>query len=114
MPTTTIDNIINHIVLVLDASTSMTHLSDELIKVADNQISYLAQRSKELDQETRITVYSFASSGLNYRTPKIGFLDTADAFLDSFTDVHRLADASFETGDLPQDRGPLAVVPAAP
>lgn len=54
-------NIINHIVLVLDASSSMQRKSSELIKVADNQIAYLAQRSKELDQETRITVYSFGS-----------------------------------------------------
>lgn len=52
-------NIINHIVLVLDASDSMTHLSKDVIKVGDNQIEYLARRSKELDQETRVTVYSF-------------------------------------------------------
>lgn len=52
-------NYINHIALVLDASASMTHLTRELIKVADSQIAYLAQRSKELDQETRITVYTF-------------------------------------------------------
>lgn len=54
-----IENIINHIVLVLDASASMTYIKNDLIKVADNQIAYLAQRSKELDQETRITVYTF-------------------------------------------------------
>lgn len=52
-------NIINHIVLVLDASASMTKVKNELIKVADNQVEYLAKRSKELDQETRITVYTF-------------------------------------------------------
>ncbi len=52
-------NIINHIVLVLDASDSMRNVKDELIKVADNQIAYLATRSKELDQETRVTVYTF-------------------------------------------------------
>jgi L-ascorbate metabolism protein UlaG (beta-lactamase superfamily) len=51
---------------------------------------------------------------MHYRTPKIGFLETADAFLERFTDVDRLAEASFETADLPQDKGPLAVVPAAP
>lgn len=55
-----IPNIINHIVLVLDASYSMQSVSRDLIKVADNQIKYLAQRSKELDQETRITVYTFS------------------------------------------------------
>lgn len=53
------ENYINHIALVLDASASMSHLTRELIKVADAQIAYLAQRSKELDQETRITVYTF-------------------------------------------------------
>lgn len=53
---------INHIVLVLDASASMSHLTDQVVKVADNQVvGYLAQRSKELDQETRITVYTFNS-----------------------------------------------------
>lgn len=55
------ENYINHIVLVLDASASMTPNAQELIKVADNQIAYLAQRSKELDQETRVTVYSFSN-----------------------------------------------------
>lgn len=59
-----VENIINHIVLVLDASDSMRNVKDGLIKVADNQIAYLATRSKELDQETRITVYTF--EGGNY------------------------------------------------
>jgi hypothetical protein len=54
-----IDNIINHIVLVLDASASMSHIAQELVDVADNQVKYLAMRSQELDQETRITVYIF-------------------------------------------------------
>lgn len=52
-------NYINHIALVIDSSASMSALSPEVIKVADNQIEYLAKRSKELDQETRITVYTF-------------------------------------------------------
>lgn len=56
------ENYINHIALVLDASGSMASNASELIKVADNQIEYLARRSKELDQETRITVYSFSDS----------------------------------------------------
>lgn len=52
-------NYINHIALVIDASYSMRGLSAQVVKVADQQIQYLAQRSKELDQETRITVYVF-------------------------------------------------------
>lgn len=59
-------NIINHIVLVLDASYSMEHLSRDVVKVADNQIQYLARRSKELDQETRITVYTFNTTGYTH------------------------------------------------
>jgi hypothetical protein len=55
-------NYINHIALVLDESSSMWSHRDEVIKVADAQIAYLAQRSKEMDQETRITVYTFANS----------------------------------------------------
>lgn len=62
MKDTQISNIINHIVLVLDASLSMTPFSKELVKVADKQVEYLARRSKELDQETRITVYTFATA----------------------------------------------------
>ncbi len=54
------NNYINHIALVLDASSSMSGLSTSLIKVADEQIAHLARRSKELDQETRVTVYTFA------------------------------------------------------
>lgn len=55
-------NYINHIVLLLDASDSIRSRGfvKDLVKVADNQIAYLAQRSKELDQETRVTVYTFA------------------------------------------------------
>lgn len=53
------ENYINHVVLVLDASLSMSHHRNELIKVADGQVQYLARRSKELDQETRVSVYAF-------------------------------------------------------
>ena len=52
--------LINHVALVLDASTSMSHLRNKVVQVADEQIAYLARRSKELDQETRVTVYVFA------------------------------------------------------
>ncbi|MFF9342601.1 MULTISPECIES: vWA domain-containing protein [unclassified Streptomyces] len=54
-------NYINHVALVLDASSSMSHLRDKVVEVADQQIAYLARRSRELDQETRVTVYVFAN-----------------------------------------------------
>ncbi|MFE4617118.1 vWA domain-containing protein [Streptomyces sp. NPDC056747] len=55
-------NYINHVALVLDASSSMSHLSGKVVEVADQQIAYLARRSRELDQETRVTVYVFADN----------------------------------------------------
>lgn len=55
-------NIINHIGLALDASSSMLKHARNLVQVADNQIEYLALRSKELDQETRISVWTFADA----------------------------------------------------
>ena len=51
---------------------------------------------------------------MHYRTPRIGFLETADAFLELYPDVHRLEAPAFETGELPGAEGPLVVVPAAP
>lgn len=54
-------NYINHIVLVLDASWSMDSHTRNLVKVADGQIEYLAKRSEELNQETRVSIYDFAS-----------------------------------------------------
>lgn len=54
-------NQIDHIALVLDASSSM--LEDDkhigLIKIVDSQIEELARRSKELDREVRVSVYVF-------------------------------------------------------
>ncbi|MEU7136611.1 vWA domain-containing protein [Streptomyces sp. NPDC046261] len=54
-------NYINHVALVLDASSSMSRLSNKVVEVADQQIAYLARRSQELDQETRVTVYVFSN-----------------------------------------------------
>jgi L-ascorbate metabolism protein UlaG (beta-lactamase superfamily) len=51
---------------------------------------------------------------MHYRTPRIGFLETADAFLDAAANVERPVGASFETSELPQADGPLVVAPAAP
>jgi L-ascorbate metabolism protein UlaG (beta-lactamase superfamily) len=51
---------------------------------------------------------------MHYRTPRIGFLDSAEEFLAAFASVERLDSPSFETGDLRRGDGPLAVVPAAP
>jgi len=62
MKTSQPQNYINHVTLVLDASSSMKKHASKLVEVVDAQIAYLAQRSKELDQETRVTVYTFSYS----------------------------------------------------
>lgn len=54
------DQFINHIALVLDASDSMRHLTQETVRVADQQIKDMADLSTRLDQETRATVYTFS------------------------------------------------------
>jgi L-ascorbate metabolism protein UlaG (beta-lactamase superfamily) len=51
---------------------------------------------------------------MHYRTPRIGFLETADAFLELFADVERLSEPSFDTDRLPATDGPLVVVPTTP
>jgi|SRR5579875_16386 len=52
---------------------------------------------------------------MHYRTPRIGFLESADAFLARYEHVHRLDGSAFETVELPSAEGsPLVVVPAAP
>jgi L-ascorbate metabolism protein UlaG (beta-lactamase superfamily) len=51
---------------------------------------------------------------MHYRTPSIGFLEPADAFLETFAEVHRADGPSVETGELPVGEEPVAVVPAAP
>lgn len=51
---------------------------------------------------------------MHYRTPRIGFLETADAFLEAAARVERLPRSAFDTAELPDGEGPLVVVPAAP
>jgi L-ascorbate metabolism protein UlaG (beta-lactamase superfamily) len=51
---------------------------------------------------------------MHYRTPRIGFLESADAFLELMPHVEHLPTAAFDTGKLPVEDAPVAVVPAAP
>lgn len=52
-------NFINHIALVLDGSGSMQGHAQSLVKVTDGLIADWAQQSQNLDQETRVTIYTF-------------------------------------------------------
>ncbi len=51
---------------------------------------------------------------MHYRTPRIGFLETADEFLGSYENVLRLDSPVFDTAELGDGAGPVVVVPAAP
>jgi len=50
---------------------------------------------------------------MHYRTPKIGFLEPVDPFLERMPQVMRVDDPSFDTASLDGDR-PLVIVPAVP
>jgi hypothetical protein len=79
----TVKNYINHILFVIDASGSMTHLSDSVVRVFDNQIKHLAKRSVELNQETRVTVILF-SDGI-----RCAIFDTDVLRLPSLKSIYR-------------------------
>jgi len=57
-----VGHLINHIALVLDASSSMGGLTQTVIKVTDGLIKRLASLSVG-NQETRVSIYTFAGSG---------------------------------------------------
>jgi L-ascorbate metabolism protein UlaG (beta-lactamase superfamily) len=51
---------------------------------------------------------------MHYRTPRIGFLETAEEFLAGAPNVVHRDEPAFDTAELPVADGPLIVVPAAP
>jgi len=51
---------------------------------------------------------------MHYRTPRINFLETEEEFAGLMRRVEGLEKPSFDTADLPDGKGPLTVVPAAP
>jgi L-ascorbate metabolism protein UlaG (beta-lactamase superfamily) len=51
---------------------------------------------------------------MHYKTAKINFLDTEEAFVEAMPNAERLSSPSFDTADLGTDSEPLVVVPAAP
>jgi L-ascorbate metabolism protein UlaG (beta-lactamase superfamily) len=51
---------------------------------------------------------------MHYRTSRIGFLETEEAFLELSGNVEHVGEPVFDTAALPVQDGPLVVVPAAP
>ena len=51
---------------------------------------------------------------MHYRTHRTGFLETEEEFAERMPKVERLPESSFDTAELPDADGLLAVIPAAP
>jgi len=51
---------------------------------------------------------------MHYRTPRISFLETEEAFVALFEHVARTPEATFDTTSLPAAQAPMVVVPAVP
>lgn len=54
-----VQNLINHIAIVLDGSLSMRKHAHKVVDVFDSEISRLKNRSVQMNQETRLSVYFF-------------------------------------------------------
>lgn len=54
---------INHVVIVMDESSSMGFVAPKVIEAVDAEIRNMAEQSRKLDQETRVTIYAFSSHG---------------------------------------------------
>lgn len=52
-------NLTTHVSLVLDRSYSMTDLKEKTVEIADKLVAFLAEQSKEMGQEWRVSVYTF-------------------------------------------------------
>jgi hypothetical protein len=53
---------INHVAFVIDESGSMQHLTNEVVKVFDAQVRWLAELSTSMDQETRVSLYTLTGN----------------------------------------------------
>jgi L-ascorbate metabolism protein UlaG (beta-lactamase superfamily) len=51
---------------------------------------------------------------MHYRTERVNFLAPVEPFVERIERAERLGSSRFDTTALPEERGPLAVVPAAP
>jgi len=50
----------NHVAIVIDKSTSMSRLMNQVVEIFNNKIDYLRDSSIRHDQETRVSVYTFS------------------------------------------------------
>lgn len=54
-----VNNYINHVLFVIDKSGSMSHLTQDVIRVFDSQIEHLAKRSRDSTRKPELRfIYS--------------------------------------------------------
>jgi len=70
-----LQNLINHIALVVDGSGSMAALKDKVVEVFDAELKILQTRSVELNQETRISIYILGTNTLSGITCLVSDMD---------------------------------------
>lgn len=56
-----LQHLINHVTLIVDKSTSMDGLRDKVVEVFDRALTELKQRSVDVNQETRVSIYLFSA-----------------------------------------------------
>lgn len=97
--------LLNHFAVVIDASYSMSDHAEAVVRVTDGEVEHLANRSRELGQDARISMYTFADDVRNevfdrdvLRAPSVAGLyrvrgNTAliDATLKAITDLEQTA-----------------------
>ena len=54
----------NHVFFVIDESGSMSGKTSAVVKVFDNQVKWLAKLSTDMDQETRVSVWTISGHGV--------------------------------------------------
>jgi hypothetical protein len=69
-------NLVNHIIFVLDESGSMYTLSNKVIELFNKQVEHLCNISKQNNQETRVTVFSFNTDRRRVPSVKCIIYDT--------------------------------------
>lgn len=106
-------NHINHVGLIIDESWSMGRYRESVIKVADGRIERLRRRAAELNQETRVSIYTFHDTVQRpvfemavQRVPSLagqyhpdGRTALIDATLRCITDLKRVADLHGDQDD---------------
>lgn len=55
-------NLVNHVLFIVDKSGSMSSLTQGVIRLFDQQVAFLEKKSRETDQETRVSVFLFGTS----------------------------------------------------